>query len=80
MELKEILPDGREMSVDKATVLNKAIDYIKSLQTQAEKAELDRTETERQLKLLQAEKLQADALLLPPRKKPIEEAGTAASL
>ena len=43
MELKEILPDGREMSVDKATVLNKAIYYIKSLQTQAEKAELDRT-------------------------------------
>ena len=32
LELKEILPDTRESSVDKATILNQAIDYIKTLQ------------------------------------------------
>ncbi|KAJ1477135.1 Myc-type, basic helix-loop-helix domain-containing protein [Baffinella frigidus] len=42
MELKDILPDSRESSVDKATILNQAIDYIKTLQTEAEAVTLRR--------------------------------------
>lgn len=47
-ELKELLPGCREAPVDKATILNEAIDFIRKLQSDAEALTLRKVELERQ--------------------------------
>uniref|UniRef100_A0A7S0EHV4 BHLH domain-containing protein n=1 Tax=Hanusia phi TaxID=3032 RepID=A0A7S0EHV4_9CRYP len=73
-ELKELLPGCREAPVDKATILNEAIDLIRKLQSDTEALTLRKVELERQNQELQEENdhLSREAGL-PPKKQSIQE-------